>query len=167
MILGLFVLLYEKGRDFPNLRALANRMLDPKVHNASSDSKKKLQDTAEFFKDERLYERFRDNRNNFVAHVASIQATADSVVEHDHIYRLVPKAVYLDELMAAELKEPSHYYDNQFKVHASELALYFSHSEPDDLLADLFHNRSLPTAEFNAKVDEFLQELSQRERSAR
>jgi hypothetical protein len=167
IILGLFVLLYEKGSDFPTLRTLSNRLFDPKIFTLSPDSKKRLLDAREFFSDEKLYDRFKDNRNNFVAHVASIEATADNQVEYDHIYRLVPKAVYLAELLGQELKLPSRCYDNQFDHRTRELAQFFSHSQPDDLLADLFHNRSLPTAEFNAKVDEFLQELALRERAAR
>jgi hypothetical protein len=167
IILGLFVLLYEKGRDLPNLRTLSNRLLAQKSFTLAPDSKKKFLDATEFFKDEKLYERFKDNRNNFVAHVASIEATPENQVENEHLYRLVPKAVYLAELLALELKLPSRFYDNQLDHRASELAFYFSHSEPDSLLADLFRSRSLPTADFNAKVDLFLKDRYERERFAR
>jgi hypothetical protein len=167
IILGLFVLLYEKGRDNPTLRALSNRLLDPKVFCLTPESKKKLMDTIEFFKDEKLYDRLRENRNNFIAHVASIQPTAHNQVESEHIYRLVPKTVYLAELLEEALKVPSHRYDNQFNSRAREIALYFSHTKPDELLAELFSARSLPAAEYNAKAELFLKRLYQRERSAR
>jgi hypothetical protein len=72
IILGLFVLLYEKGRDCPSLRTISNRLLDPKVFSLSPDSKTKFLDAMDFFKDEKLYDRFKENRDNFVAHVASI-----------------------------------------------------------------------------------------------
>jgi hypothetical protein len=46
IILGLFVLLYEKTSDFPTLRTLSNRLFDPKIFALSPDSKKRFLDST-------------------------------------------------------------------------------------------------------------------------
>jgi hypothetical protein len=67
----------------------------------------------------------------------------------------VPKTIYFVELLLAELLSPPSNFDIQFTELSKEVARYFSHSKPDELLADLFSKRSLPAAEFNAGADQF------------
>ena len=80
---------------------------------------------------------------------------------------MVPKTIQLVELLNGELTGHPLYFDNKFNVTALEVAGFFSHSEPDRLLAELFANRSLSAEEFEAAVSRFLDAFAQRERGAR
>ena len=80
---------------------------------------------------------------------------------------MVPKTIHLVELLKDELGGHPLQFGNQFTGIASEVAGFFSHSEPDRLLDELFAKRSLPTREFEAAVDEFLDAFVQREKAAR
>jgi hypothetical protein len=69
-------------------------------------------------------------------------------------------------VLARELTGLPTHYDTWFKYRGERVANYFSHSKPDELLAELFACRSLPADAFNTKVDEFLEKLHKRERAA-
>jgi hypothetical protein len=80
---------------------------------------------------------------------------------------LVPKTIHLIELLHSELAGYPSHFTNQFKGIAQEVARRFSHSEPDQLLADLFESRSLPADQYDAAADWFFFRYGQREKAAR
>jgi hypothetical protein len=161
LILHLWILLYDKtSKKHLNLQELGEQCV---LSNPSSD----ITDCLEFLNRDGFSKRFTRHRHNFLAHLASIQATPQDIVDHGHIYRLVPKTIYLVELLQAELLSQQPYFDNQFTSFSKKVAGYFRHSKPDELLADLFCKRSLPAAEFDIQADQFLKNLHQREKDAR
>ena len=161
LILHLWILLYDKttSRNL-NLQQIGEQCV-------LSTPSPNITDCLGFLSQAEFSNRFIRHRHNFLAHLASIQATRQDIVEHDYIYRLVPKTIYLVELLQAELLNQPTYFNNQFTSFSREVARYFSHSKPDELLADLFSKRSLPTPDFNAEADQFLKNLHQREKDAR
>lgn len=163
LILNLWILLYDKGEksDF-NLHNLGEQLNDPRIFPERTRSKALIECLKFVRRTE--FERFNIHRNNFLAHLASIQATQKDVVDHGYIYRLVPKTIYLVELLNAELHNSPLYFDNQFSVFSIEVAAHCHHSKPDELLANLFSKRSLPTPEFDVEADQFLENLQRRER---
>jgi hypothetical protein len=70
------------------------------------------------------------------------------------------------ELLHAELEEYPSHFDNQLTVIALEAAPFFSHSQPDPLLAELFVDRSLPDSEFEMEVKGFLEAFVERQNAA-
>jgi len=167
LILHLWILLYDKGEksDF-NLQDLGKQLNDPRIFPKRTQSKITIE-CLKFVRRNEFEKRFNTHRNKFLAHLASLQATPQDIVKHDYIYRLVPKTIYLAELLQGELLSPPAYFDNQFTVFSREVAPHFSHSKPDELLVDLFSKRSLPTSEFEVEADQFLKNFHQREKDAR
>jgi hypothetical protein len=161
IILHLWILLYDETiKKNLNLQRLGEQC----VLRTPSPA---VTDCLGFLSRDEFSKRFNRHRNNFLAHVASIQASPQDFVDHDHIYRLVPRTIYLVELLQAQLLNYPTHFDNQFTSFSREVAGYFHHSKPDGLLADLFSKRSLPAAAFNQEADQFWNNLRQRERDAR
>jgi hypothetical protein len=106
-------------------------------------------------------------RNKFIAHISSVQPSAENIVDYSDIYRVVPKTIHLVELLNSELGGHPLYFDNQFIGIASEVAGFFSHNQPDALLAELFKNRSLSSDEFETAVGRLLKLYVERERGGR
>jgi hypothetical protein len=159
LILHLWILLYETRKQNLNLQKLGEQcvLLTPSSY---------ITDCLEFLNREEFSKRFIRHRHNFLAHLASIQATPQDIVDHGHIYRLVPKTIYLVELLQAEFLSQPPCFDNQFTSFSKSVAGYFHHSKPDELLVDLFRKRSLPAVDFNAEADRFLKNLHKREKDA-
>jgi hypothetical protein len=166
IILDLWALLYDDAKKSPpNLINLCDQLNNPKVfpHRPKSEA---LSDCVWYLKRKGFSDRFTSHRHQFIAHIASIQPTPDNIVEHDYIYRLVPKTIRLVELLHEELEAFPTYFDNQFATIADGIAHYFSHSEPDPLLAELFAKRSLPAVDFFKESNKFLKSIGEREKAA-
>lgn len=171
LILNLWILLYDKGeKSDSNLQDLGKQLNDPRIFPERTQSKTTIE-CLKFVRHNEFEKRFNTHRNNFLAHLASLQGSKQvsqqDIVEHNYIYRLVPKTIFLVELLHAQLLNYPTHFDNQFTVFSREVCGYFHHSEPDQLLADLFSKRSLPTSEFKVEADQFLENFQQRERNAR
>jgi hypothetical protein len=160
LILDLWILLYEARRQNPNLLKLGEQCV---LRKPSPE----ISDCLEFLSRDEFSSRFIRHRHNFIAHLASIQATRQDLVEQQQIYFLVPKTIDLVELLHGQLFDYPTYFDNQFTVFSEEVAGYFHHSKPDDLLADLFSKRALPATAFDFEADTFIKNLHQREKEAR
>ena len=167
IILNLWALLYDDGQDSePNLHRLAKDLNDPR-HFPDRKPSRSLTDCCRYLNRDGFRNRFDLHRNQFIAHLSSVRPCADNVVDYSHIYRVVPKVICLVESLHKELESHPSYFDNQFSTTASRVARFFSHSEPDRLLGELFANRSLPTSEFEEAIEKFLELYVQREKGAR
>lgn len=170
IILDLWDLLYDEGEySDPNLQHLVKKLNDPREFPNRKQSQA-LTECRRYVDSSDLRNRFDLHRNNFLAHIASLEpATANSIkiVEYGYIHRLVPKTIHLIELLHSELAGYPSHFTNQFKGIAQEVARRFSHSEPDQLLADLFESRSLPADQYDAAADWFFFRYGQREKAAR
>ena len=71
------------------------------------------------------------------------------------------------ELLHRELERYPSSCDIQFTILAGELASYFSHIQPDPLLAELFAKGSLPAADYDFEANKFLRSFDERERDTR
>jgi hypothetical protein len=166
----LWDLLYDEGEySDPNLQHLVKKLNDPREFPNRKQSQA-LTECRRYVDSSDLRNRFDLHRNNFLAHIASLEpATANSIkiVEYGYIHRLVPKTIHLIELLHSELAGYPSHFTNQFKGIAQEVARRFSHSEPDQLLADLFESRSLPADQYDAAADWFFFRYGQREKAAR
>ena len=167
IILNLWALLYDDGQDSQsNLQRLCKDLNDPRYFPGRQSSKS-LADCCRYLNRDGIRNRFDLHRNNFIAHISSALPSAENIVDYSHIYRVVPKTIQLVELLNGELSGHPLYFDNKFNVTALEATGFFSHSEPDRLLGDLFANRSLSAEEFEAEVSGFLDAFVQREKGAR
>jgi hypothetical protein len=167
LILSLSALLFDQSRGLTTLRDLSQKVSEGKHFEISEDLKCKLEETCDLLADESAKARFWKNRSEFIAHVSSIEANPENIVEGKQIYRLVPKTIYLGELLSAVISPKlSMPYDNQFTTVAKEIARRFNHSGPDEYLAELFSKRSLSASKFNQDLGEIIDKLFLREREA-
>ena len=168
LVLGLSALLFDQSRGLTTLRDLSQKVLEGKHFEISEDSKLKLEETVDLLGDESAKTRFWKNRSEFIAHVSSIEASPENVVEAKQIYRLVPKTIFLEELLSEVIfPKLSMHYDNQFTSVARDIAPRLYHSRPDEYLAELFSKRSLPAGRFSQDFGDIIEKLFLRERAAR
>jgi hypothetical protein len=166
IVLNVWKLLYDDGQDSPpNLQVLARGLNNPRKFPDRQPSKT-LTDCCRYLNRDSFRKRFDLHRNNFIAHLSSVQPSTENVVDYDYIYRVVPKTIYLVELLHEKLEDYPSHFGNQFTVTALEAAPYFSHSKPDQLLAELFASRSLPRGEFEMAVKRFLEASIERQKAA-
>jgi hypothetical protein len=165
IMLHLWALIFETHRDAPSLRKIVGAMLAPKNDFSVPDAlRSSLKDTEEFFDSQGIAEIFGKNRNKFIAHVESIALSAENHVEDQQLYRLIPKAIYLSELLHFELLGFSDHNNTKFKSLSEQVAPMFHHLSPDELLAQFFSKRSLPIVDYNNAVEEFFFSFRERER---
>jgi len=153
IILELWALLYDEGEySDPNLQHPIKKLNDPREFPDRPKSQA-LIECCRYVNGDDLRKRFDLHRNNFIAHIASLEpavANTIKIVEYGYIHRLVPKTIHLVELLHAELADYPSHFTNQFRGIAQAVARRFSHSEPDPLLAELFgtwQNVSLNTVD--------------------
>lgn len=167
IILNVWALLYDRGEySEPTLSRLGLDLSDPRYFPDRQGSQS-LPSCIRYLSGDSFTKRFTLHRNEFIAHISSSQASSHNIVDDKDIYRVVPKTIYLAELLNGDLANYSLYFDNQFKGIARDVARFFSHSEPDALLAELFAKRALPTDEFEAAVTAFLDAYVAREKAER
>jgi hypothetical protein len=142
-------------------------MLNPNRFSLSQDARNALRDTQDFFSSQQVDELFQNSRKSFIAHVLSVDHSAENFVEDELLYRLIPKAIYLAELLHFQLLGFETHFDTQFKTLSKDIAPFFYHTEPDELLDRLFSKRTLPAAEYKNAVEEFLFAVGERERVMR
>jgi hypothetical protein len=116
---------------------------------------KMLTGCIEYLGNAELSKRFDLHRHNFIAHASSAQPSAKDIVDFSHIFRVVPKMIHLVELINDRLGRHPLHFSYPFKGIARELCAFFSQSQSDNLLAEVFANRSLPNEEFEAAVNTF------------
>jgi hypothetical protein len=164
IMLHLWALIFETHKDAPTLRKVVSGMLNPLNNFIIPDGlKTKLIDTEEFFNGQGTKEIFEKNRNKFIAHVESIAPSVNNQVEDQSLYRLIPKAIYLSELLHFELLGFPDHNHRKFKSLSEQVAPMFHHTRPDELLTRLFLQRSSPAADYNKVADELFIAFRKRE----
>jgi hypothetical protein len=167
IVLHLWALVFEKGTDAETLRVIANRILNPNKFTLSEDIRKALRDTQDFFSSQKVDELFQNNRKSFIAHVLSVDHSAENFVEDELLYRLIPKAIYLMELLHFQLLGFECDFDTHFKTLSKNVAPFFHHTGSDEYLDRLFSKRTLPTTDYKQAAEEFFFAVRERERFMR
>jgi hypothetical protein len=167
IIVGAHAILYDTmRRSPPNLLKLARE-----IKNFGPSNAVEIDDALTFLEDKELSDPFCVQLDKWLAHIDSLTFTEPDVIKavpiFSHVYNVVPKTIYLSELLHSQFHSYLLYNDNKFKTLGNEIAAHFHHSAPDALLADLFSSRPLPSAEFKTEVKQFLVEYRKRQDKSR